>query len=207
VAGASGLVGTRLLRYLLADSGCGRVVALGRRPLPVLHPKLEARLVDFAALPALAADAAFCCLGTTMRAAGSREAFRRVDHDHVVAFAAAARAGNASRFLLVSSVGADAGARNFYLRVKGEAEQAVAALGFAGLDILRPGLMLGPRPERRPTEALAQRLLPLVNPLLPSRYRAIDHDVVARAMAAALHLPPTPGRIHHYAEMRRPASP
>lgn len=201
IAGASGFVGSRLLQLLLTDPDCEDVVALGRRPLPFLHPKLEARIVDFAALPAVAATDAFCCLGTTIRVAGSQAAFRQVDHDHVVAFAGAARAGGATRMHLLSSVGADAAARNFYLKVKGETEADVAALGFPGLDIFRPSLLLGPRLEFRFGEAVARVAMPLINPILPSRYRAIDRDVVARAMLAAAKAPPVPRRVLHYAEM------
>lgn len=205
LAGASGLVGGCLLRLLLDDPGYDRVVALGRRAPSIAHPKLEARTVDFAALPIIAASDAFCCLGTTMRRAGSREAFRRVDHDHVLAFAAMARKGDATRLALVSSVGADPASGTFYLRVKGEAERSVAALGFTGLDIFRPSLLLGPRQDRRPAETVAQVVMPLLKPLLPARYRALDHQLVARAMRAAMGLPPA-HRVHHVAEIQRLAT-
>jgi uncharacterized protein YbjT (DUF2867 family) len=206
LAGASGLVGAALLRLLLLDAAFERVIALARRPLPLAQPKLDVRIVDFPALPAISATDAFCCLGTTIRKAGSQAAFRQVDHDHVVAFARAARDGGAAGFLLVSSVGADAQAGNFYLRVKGETEDSVAAIGFPGLDIMRPSLLLGPRPERRPTEALAQVLMLLANPLLPIKYRAIDHALVARAMLAAAHLPAEPRRVLHVADIRKLAA-
>jgi uncharacterized protein YbjT (DUF2867 family) len=204
LAGASGLVGSALLRLLLADAGFDRVIAIGRRPLPVIHPKLDAQIVDFAALPAIATTDAFCCLGTTIRAAGSQAAFRAVDHDHVLAVA---RSASGARSYLVSSVGADTEARNFYLRVKGETERDVAALGHPGLDIFRPSLLLGPRADRRPAEAIAQALMPLVNPLLPTRYRAVDHAAVAGAMLAAARLPPERQRIHHVAEILRLTNP
>jgi uncharacterized protein YbjT (DUF2867 family) len=200
IAGASGLVGSALLRLLLADAAFDRIVALGRRPLPLIHPKLEPQVVDFATLSALVATDAFCCLGTTIRAAGSQAAFRAVDHDHVVAFA---RSVGFARFYLVSSVGADASARNFYLRVKGETERDVAALDHAGLDIFRPSLLLGPRADRRPVETLAQALTPLVNPLLPVKYRAVDHGAVARAMRTTAGLPRARQRIHGVAEILR----
>lgn len=205
LAGASGLVGGCLLRLLLDDPAYDRVVALGRRSLAVGHAKLEALSVDFAALPTVAVTDAFCCLGTTMRLAGSRAAFRQVDHDHVLAFAAAARQGGATRLALVSSVGADPASGTFYLRVKGEAERSVAALGFAGLDVFRPSLLLGPRQGRRPAEAVAQAVMPLLNPLLPTRYRALDHRLVARAMLAAMRLPPA-HRVHHVADIPRLAT-
>ena len=205
LAGASGLTGGRLLDYLLDDAAFTRVVAVGRRPLARRHAKLEAITADFAALPALDGSDAFCCLGTTMRKAGSAAAFRAVDHDHVLAFGRAAKAGGAERFYLVSSVGADAAARTFYLRVKGETEAAVAALGFPGLDVFRPGLLIGPRAERRPVEALSQRLLPLIDPLLPSRFRTLDHDRLARAILAATQLPAA-HRVHHNPEIEELAA-
>jgi len=205
LAGASGLVGGSLLRLLLDDPDYDRVVALGRRAPSIADPKLDAQVVDFAALPGIVGTDAFCCLGTTMRLAGSRAAFRQVDHDHVLAFAAAARQGGATRLALVSSVGADPTSGTYYLRVKGETERGVAALGFAGLDIFRPSLLLGPRQSRRPAEAVAQAVLPLLDPLLPTRYRALDHRLVARAMQAAMRLPPA-HRIHHVAEIRRLAA-
>jgi uncharacterized protein YbjT (DUF2867 family) len=203
LAGATGFVGGRLLQHLLADPACEGVIALGRRPLPFVHPKLEARIVDLAALAPIAGGQAFCCLGTTIRTAGSQAAFRAVDHDHVVAFARAARQGGATRFHLLSSVGADPQASNFYLRVKGETENDVAALGFPGLDIYRPSLLLGPRAEFRLGEAVARTVMPLISPVLPAKYRAIDRDVVARAMAAATKLAPTSRQVHHFTELRQ----
>jgi uncharacterized protein YbjT (DUF2867 family) len=135
IAGASGVVGSRALQRLLAREDVARVVALGRRALPLEHPKLVSKAVDFrdeavleAAIPKGTA-VAVCCLGTTMKTAGSRAAFRAVDHDAVVAFGRAALRRGARRFLLVSSVGADAGSSNFYLRTKGEAEDSLARLG------------------------------------------------------------------------------
>lgn len=187
--GATGLVGGRCLELLLADATYARVTVVGRRALPREHPKLEQRVVDFERLDgeadAFAGDDVFCCLGTTIRAAGSQEAFRRVDHDYPLAAARLASARGAKRFLLVTAMGADAGSRIFYNRVKGEVEAGVSALPFEGVALLRPSLILGERADRRPAEALAQRLAPALNPLLlgPLRkYRAIDAAAIARAM-------------------------
>lgn len=197
LAGATGLVGGLAVRHLLAPGAFARVVALGRRPLPP-RPGLESRVVDFAHLhrePVEPAAAAVCALGTTIAKAGSREAFRAVDVDAVLAFGRWAREGGASTFVLVSSVGADRRASNFYLRCKGEAEDAVAAVGFARFVALRPSLLLGPRPEARRGEAIARKLAPLAGPLLAGplrRYRAVDADVVAAAAARAA-LDPGPG--------------
>lgn len=192
IAGASGVVGSRVLQHLLAREGVERVVTVGRRPSPVQHEKLTARVVDLrdpaavtAALPEGLAAAA-CCLGTTMKQAGSREAFRAVDLDAVVAFGRAALARGARRFLLVSSLGADPRSRSFYLRTKGEAEAALAQLGFPQLTVLRPSFIddRGARAEFRPGERIG---LPLLRALFSlagrrSRFAPIAADTIARAL-------------------------
>ncbi len=192
LAGASGLVGGYLLDALLDAPEFGRVFAITRRALGREHPRLANRIVQFdkleSQLRGLTCQVAFCCLGTTIRQAGSREAFRRVDFDYVLAFAAAAKAAQAQKFVVVSSVGADPRAKNFYLRTKGEMESALAAVGFASLDILQPSLLLGWRRQMRPTELAARLLAPVVNPLLfGSReiYRGISARTVAAAMVGA----------------------
>jgi uncharacterized protein YbjT (DUF2867 family) len=193
LAGGSGLVGTRLLRLLLDASEYSRVVALSRRPLPIDHPRLANRVVNFGAgldaqLSGTRCQEAFCCLGTTLREAGSQQAFRAIDHDLVLQFARTALALGAERFVMISAVGADANARNFYLRVKGETERALAALPIRALDLMQPSVLLGSRRELRPLEMLAQGLLWTVNPLLlgnAMRYRGITAEVVAAAMLGA----------------------
>ena len=189
IAGASGLVGGFLLRELLAAPEYDRVVAVVRRPLGVTHPKLEEVAVDFAGLDKVTADLscadAFCCLGTTIKQAGSKEAFRAIDHVAVLAFAWAARRGGAQRFFFISSLGASAQSRVFYNRVKGETEAALAVLEFSTLAIFQPSLLLGPRREKRLGERLGAALMWLLDPLLLGglrKYRAIEAEVVARAM-------------------------
>ncbi|OJH37774.1 oxidoreductase [Cystobacter ferrugineus] len=188
VAGASGLVGGWLLDTLLADPRYREVHSLGRRALPRQHPKLVQHTVDFARLggePLPAAQDAFCCLGTTIKKAGSQEAFRAVDHDAVLAFAQAARAAGVQRFLVVTALGANARSRIFYNRVKGQVEEALASLGFESLVILQPSLLLGERTERRAGEraavAVSRALAPLLRPLAS---RPIEARTVARAMVA-----------------------
>jgi len=130
-------------------------------------------------------DVALCCLGTTRRQAGSPQRFRAVDVDSVLAFARAARAANAQRFVVVSSVGADPNSKNFYLRTKGDMEDALEGLGFTSLDILQPSMLLGWRGEMRPLELLGRALMPLVNPLLGGKY--VDYrGIPARAVGAAM---------------------
>jgi uncharacterized protein YbjT (DUF2867 family) len=133
-----------------------------------------------------AAEVAICALGTTIRAAGSQAAFRAVDHDAVLAFARAAKGAGVTRFIVVTAVGADANSSVFYSRVKGEVERDLTSIGFARLDIIQPGLILGPRAERRPVEAFFQAVMPLLNPLLVgglARYGGISADIVAGAIA------------------------
>lgn len=196
VAGGTGLVGGLLLRRLAADGTFGRVVAVGRRAPSGAPAGVEPLVVELAAFAGAAvapplrlpsASDAFCALGTTIRAAGSQEKFRAVDHGLVLAFAKGALAAGAKRFLLVSSLGADPASSNFYLRVKGEAERDVTALPFEGVAVLRPSLLLGERRESRPGEraaVLASRALSFafVGPL--ARYRPVEADEVAAAMVA-----------------------
>lgn len=188
VAGATGLVGGHVLRRLLDDPGVARVIAPTRRPLPP-HPKLDNPLIGAAwpALPPL--DEAYGCLGTTRRDAGSAEAFRAVDFDLAVAFARAAKTAGARRFGLVSSAGANAASRFLYPRVKGEAEKAVAGLGFGTLVVARPSLLLGARERPRAGEKLGAAALALARPFLRgplARYRAIEADAVAAALIASV---------------------
>jgi len=192
LAGASGLTGSRTLDALLDAPDVARVLAVSRRPLGREHPRLANRIVQFAQmesqLKGVAADAALCCLGTTIRRAGSQQAFRAVDIDSVLTFARTARAAGAKRFVVVSSVGANPESKNFYLRTKGEMEEQVEALGFESLDILQPSMLLGWRTEMRPLELVGVTLMPLVNPLLGGSYavyRGISAGTVAKAMLGA----------------------
>ncbi len=189
VAGASGLVGGHVLRLLLEDRGYDRVTTLARRELPLAHPKLTQRLVDFEHLAQLAdfprVHDVFCCLGTTMKQAGSADAFRKVDLTYVVELGRVAARHRASQFLVVTALGADPGSRVFYSRVKGEAEAAVRRLAFDGVYLFRPSLLLGARPERRRGEWLAALVAPLVSWALVgplARYRPIRAAALARAM-------------------------
>lgn len=189
VAGHTGLVGRHLLQDLLDDPRYGQVIALGRRMPTITHPRLKAVQTDFTGLsalaPTLAVDEVFCCLGTTLKAAGSRAAFERVDYHMVVELARATRAAGAKAFLMVSSLSASPRSPVFYSRVKGRAEQAVTELGFERLHILRPSLLLGDREQRRTGEAIAGALMPLADVLLVgslAKYRAIRGEDVARAM-------------------------
>ncbi|HXI67229.1 MAG TPA: NAD(P)H-binding protein [Steroidobacteraceae bacterium] len=192
MAGASGLTGGLTLDGLLAAPDISRVIAVTRRPLGREHPRLANRIVQFerleSQLKGSVADVALCCLGTTLRKAGSQPRFRAVDVDAVLTFARAAKAANARRFVVMSSVGADPRARNFYLRTKGDMEEELEGVGFESLDILQPSMLLAWRAEMRPLELVASALMPLIAPLLRGKYlpyRAIGARTVAAAMLGA----------------------
>jgi uncharacterized protein YbjT (DUF2867 family) len=189
LAGASGLTGGFTLEALLGAPEISRVIAVTRRPLGRGHTRLANRIVQIdrleAQLKGVACDVALCCLGTTIRQAGSQERFRAVDLDTVLAFARAARTANAQRLVVMSSVGADPAAGNFYLRTKGEMEAGLEALGFESLDILQPSVLLAWRGEIRPLELAAGALMPLLNPLLGGQYRQY-RGISARTVAAAM---------------------
>lgn len=193
LAGASGLIGTEVVRQALALPGLQAVHALVRRTPPTTagDSRLHWLQADFARLgPLPAADAALCTLGTTIKVAGSQAAFRAVDFDAVLAFARAAQAAGVRRFAVVSALGADAGSAVFYNRVKGEIEAALSALAFTSLTIARPSLLVGDRAALGQPVRLGERLglaisAPL-GPLVPAAWRPIHADVVARALLRAL---------------------
>jgi len=193
LAGASGLTGGYTLDALLGAPDVSRVIAVTRRPLGRENSRLANRIVQFerleSQLKGTSCDAALCCLGTTLRKAGSQQRFRAVDVDCVLAFARAARAANARRFVVMSSVGANPNSRNFYLRTKGEMEEELEGIGFESLDILQPSMLLAFRAEMRPLELVASALMPLAAPLLRGKYapyRAISARTVAAAMLGAM---------------------
>jgi uncharacterized protein YbjT (DUF2867 family) len=200
LVGATGLVGTELLRLLLADREVTQVVVLARRALDATDARLRAHAIDFDAPASWAAlvagDVLFSALGTTLKVAGSQEAQHRVDHGNQLAAARAARANGVETLVLVSATGADAGSRIFYSRMKGEIERDVVALGFPRTRILRPGLLDGPRQEHRAGEKLALGLLRPLGAILPSKLRPIHATTVARAaLAAARDRTPGPQRL------------
>lgn len=189
ILGATGQVGQALLQLALQHPEISRVAAPTRRPL-LPHGKLDNPLVEFEDLPEDAAwwkaDLALCALGTTLRQAKSRAGFYRVDHDYVLAAAGLAQQAGTPAFGFVSSLGADASSRLFYLRVKGETEQALSALGFASLTLARPSLLIGgPRSSARLLESCGLFLGKHLAPLLPRHYRAVTTLQVARALLEA----------------------
>jgi uncharacterized protein YbjT (DUF2867 family) len=208
--GATGMTGRLAARLFLDDPRCTRLLAPTRRPLDFDHVRLEPLLFSpvSPSFPATPGAAFVCCLGSTIKKAGSQANFRQIDHDLPLAYARAALAAGATRCVLVSSVGAEPRSPNFYLRVKSDLETGLAQLGFASLDIFRPSLLLGPRDERRLAERIASPFARAIAPLLLgplSIYRPIHAATLARAVVhAALSDPPQPGtRIHHWREITR----
>jgi uncharacterized protein YbjT (DUF2867 family) len=191
VAGATGLVGSLCLKELLDDPAYAQVTAILRRPCGHSHPKLTEKIIDFdnlSSLTPIAVDDAFCALGTTIGKAGSQEAFRKIDFGYSKAFAEFALAGGAKQFALVSSVGANARSRNFYLRTKGEIEDAVAALPFQSVHIFQPSFLMGARQEQRAGEGAGLAIAKMLQFAFIgsfSKYRPILASTVAAAMIAA----------------------
>ncbi len=196
LAGATGLVGTQALQRLLGDARCSKVIAPTRRPLPVTDARLLNPVHDFAALPLAAAwwqvDAAICALGTTLKQAGSREAFRQVDHDYPLLIARTVRERGCGVFVLNSAMGADADSTFFYNRVKGEVERDLRALGFDALTLVRPGLIGGERLEKRAGEHAASVVLGALGPVLPKAWRINPATRIAEVLVDAA-LSPQPG--------------
>jgi len=213
VAGASGLVGSQVLRLLLEDPTYTRVTVLARRELPLSHKKLEQRIASFDRLAQIAdfprVHDVFCCLGTTMKQAGSPDAFRKVDFTYVVELARVAVRHRASQFLVVTAVGADPQSRILYSRVKGDAEEALRRLQFESIQIFRPSLVVGARAQSRLAERVARLLgllvgWALVGPL--SRYRPIKAEALARAMVRVARDAPRGTHVYESKEIRRHAA-
>ena len=189
------MVGRALLSLLLNGESYHRVTVVARGPMRGIdaHPKLDWTTVDFGRLPepfpVVFVDDVYIALGTTIRAAGSEAAFRRVDFDHVVGIARAARAAGATRLAVVSALGADSASRVFYNRVKGDMQAAVAGLGYASVAIAQPSLLMGDRAALgqpvRTGEMLAARLLRPVMGLVPKGIRPIAAGAVAAALLRA----------------------
>jgi uncharacterized protein YbjT (DUF2867 family) len=188
LAGTTGLIGSQLLELLLADNDYDRVIAISRKSLDKTHPKLENLVCNLNELEnhstSLKADDVFCCLGTTMKNAKTKEAFRAVDYDAPVAIAKIAKDSGAKRYLLISALGANKDSSIFYNQVKGEVEEAIAQVGFDSFHIFQPSLLTGPRKEQRTGEEAAQVFYKIFGFLIPKKFAAIESIKVARAMVA-----------------------
>ena len=189
VIGSSGLIGSHLVIQLLSNPHFEKVIVFNRRPCLILHPKIEEHIIDFNNLkaiePYVKGDVMFCTMGTTIKKAGSKEAFRLVDVVYPEQFAEMALHNQVNQFLIISSLGADLHSNNFYLKTKGEIETFLQNSAFKSVSILRPSLLLGDRKEFRLGEKIASYVLPVLSLFLIGpfkKYRAIEAKTVAKAM-------------------------
>jgi uncharacterized protein YbjT (DUF2867 family) len=210
LVGATGLTGSYVLDFLLIDERISQVVVWGRTGTGKRNPKLTEVKVDFNAPIDLVAfpnvDVVICCLGTTIKKAGSQEAFWKTDVDIPERLAIAAKQKNVSTFILQSSVGAAADSNNFYLRCKGELEEKITQMNFNSNASFRPSLLLGPRKERRLMELISKGMMKSLSffffgPLL--RYKAIPAERVARAMVQFSIHPMEGKKVFEYSEIQR----
>lgn len=186
IAGSTGLIGSQLLQMLLDSDRYSHVVALTRQDLPLQHPKLTQLKIDFSklgqSLDDFAADDIYCCLGTTIAKAGTKENFYQVDFYYPLLLAKSGKQRGAKQYMLVSALGADKNSSIYYSQVKGDIEEAVTNEHFDSLHIFRPSLLLGPRSEQRSGEDAAKIFYKIFGFLIPKKYKAIDSAKVARAM-------------------------
>lgn len=184
--GASGLTGGQMLKQLLQDDAYEQVIIYGRKSFPTTHPKLVKKVINFEKLnTAVEVDEVFCCLGTTIKKAGSKKAFEEVDLKFPLKVAKLQKEAGSSKFIVVSSMGADARSAFFYNQVKGKMEEGLKALGFPCLFILRPSIISGKRNEKRGLEKLAIALFKIIDPLLIGPFRKfqpVPATVIAKAM-------------------------
>lgn len=209
ILGASGLVGSALVRLAAQSGRYATIRAIGRRPLETVPETVETTVIDFERLAEygalFAVDHVFCCLGTTIRQAGSRDAFRLVDQVYPLEAARVALASGARQFLIVTAVGADSKSPFFYNRVKGELEDSLSRMSFPdGITVLHPSLLLGRRRERRTGEAIASVVMRAMRPIVRGtwrRYEAIEDVQVARAMLRAAAAPSMGWRVLEGADL------
>lgn len=186
IAGSTGLIGKHLLQLLLESDQYNLVKAITRKPLDFQHPKLENIVVDFDKMTEqyshFKTEDVFCCLGTTMKQARSKDAFKKVDYDYPVEIAKVCKSQGAKQYSLVSALGADKDSSIYYNKIKGEVEEAISAVGYDRYHIFRPSLLLGDRTEKRSGEDAAKIVYKIFGFLIPSKYKGIEGAKVAKSM-------------------------
>jgi uncharacterized protein YbjT (DUF2867 family) len=189
VIGASGLVGSEIVKQLLVDEDYSKVKLFLRKEIPFSNSKLQQYIIDFNKLDAssdlINGDVVFCCMGTTIKVAGSQDAFMKVDYTYVLNFAQLAKRNGIDKFIVVSSLGADKNSANFYLKVKGDVENDLTRLKFKNLIIVRPSMLLGDRKEFLLGELIGKKIMKGLAFLFVGKlkkYKAIEASTVAKAM-------------------------
>ena len=189
IAGSTGLIGQQLIKHLSEDNRYDKILALTRKPKASDLPKVEYVVVDYDYLSAyskeIQGDDAFCALGTTMKKAGSKEAFYKVDYTYIWEFGRVMAQNEAKSFTLVSSMGADKDSFFYYNEVKGKIEDAISQLDFEKITIVRPSLLLGDRSEDRLGEDISKTFVKIFSPIIPAKYDGIEASQVAKAMIKA----------------------
>ena len=205
--GATGLIGSHLLKFLQDDDHFVEIRALVRRPVQINHPKVKIIILDFEEEKAFregisGCDAVFVAIGTTQKKVkGDKAAYRKVDYDIPVNAAQYSSEAGCNRFLLVSSVGADSLSSNFYLKLKGEVEDKISSMSIPSISIFRPSMLLGNRQESRPMESIAQVMSKGLSFLFPGKFKPIAAENVAKAMIAASKLDKPGFHIYHFKDM------
>lgn len=207
VLGATGLIGSELVKLLEVSPYYSSVLLLNRRPSPYTGTKVLERIIDFDApdLDGVSGDHLYCAMGTTLKNAGSKAAQFKIDCEYPTTIATRLKSQGVTRMLLVSSVGANASASNFYLRTKGQLEANLIGLGFESLAIFRPSFLVGQRPEMRTGEGGANLLLKVLSPIMVgalSKYRSINASTVAASMVQIAQSGQTGTRIIEFDQMR-----
>jgi len=208
IAGTSGLVGGKLLALLLVEKKYTKVISIGRRKLDVTHPKFEQYIIDFNNLDELKvkADTIFCCLGTTIKKEGSKDAFKKVDFEYPLLLAKYGLQVGAKSFHIITAMGANAKANIFYNKVKGQVEDKLMTFPFEELNIYRPSLLLGYRKENRTVEKISQALMQFTGFLFIGslkNYKAITADRVAQFMLAKAKVKIEGSKVHLSGEMQK----
>lgn len=206
IAGATGLTGSYLLDLLLEDPHYTQVIAVTRKPLHRGDDKLKNVVAEFDRLAdyssELKADDVFCCLGTTIKQAGSQEAFRKVDFDYPLNLARVTKANGARQFLIITALGSDRHSSIFYNRVKGEVEEAIGEIGFESYHIFQPSMLLGDRKDDRAGESAGKLVMKALDFLIPKKYKAIEGIRVARGMLQVARKQVKGREVHSSAELQ-----
>lgn len=192
ILGATGLIGGHLVHKLASDSTYKKVEVWVRRPNQNWPEGVTERIIDFDEIQneAMSADEIFCCLGTTIRTAGSKEAFEKVDYLYPLKAAEVAKKSGVNTYAIVTAMGSDKNSSIFYNKVKGKVESALQDINFQSLGIFRPSMLLGDRPEYRFGEQMGKVFMKIFNFLIPAKYKAIPSERVAQAMLQFAQNPP-----------------